>query len=98
MSRSEAKLRRWEFQHKLSQFPHLERLVNKGFSLQQARDYAADGLIRDTVLCRTYKTMALNQSGRQRLRKVTTAYRELGIEPPFAEVIDVDLLMSNEFN
>ena len=98
MNRSEIELHEGELRHKLSQFPHLERLVSKGLSLPQAREYAADGLIRDAALSRTYRIMALNQQGRQRLRQATQAYRELGIEPPFAEVIDVDLLMSGEFN
>ena len=98
MNRTELELPNQEFQHKLSQFPHLEHLVSKGFSLHQAREYAADGLRRDAALAHTYRIMALNEQGRQRLRQATQAYRELGIEPPFAEVIDVDLLMSNEFN
>lgn len=85
-----------DYQEKISRLPHLARLIDRGFSLQEARDYAADGLQRDAALSRIYRQMTFSPQGRRRLREAAAAYRELGIEPPFDRIIDLESLMRGE--
>ena len=72
--------------------PMLARLLNRGFSVQQARDLLAVETTTSLQLVRLYQTWFKTAEGRERLRKITLSFRELGVEPPFAEIVDVNQL------
>ncbi len=73
-------------------FPQLARLLERGLSIKQARVKLVDGLLRDANLVRYYRLMTHYPKGRHQLKQTTLAYRQLGIEPPFAAIIDVNQL------
>ena len=72
--------------------PMLARLLNRGFSVQQARALLAVETTTSLQLVRLYQTWFKTAEGRERLRKITLSFRELGVEPPFAEIVDVNQL------
>ena len=70
----------------------LARMLERGFSIQQARDLLAVEATTSSTLVRLYQTWFKTEEGRERLRKITLSFRELGVEPPFAEIVDLNQL------
>ncbi len=78
----------------IKHFPQLARLLERGLSIKEARAKLVEGLICDGNLVRHYRLMTHYPKGRDQLRHVTLAYRQLGIEPPFAAIVDVKQLFN----
>ena len=74
--------------------PMLADLLKRGFSVEQARNLLAVQAKESFRLVRLYQTWFKTEEGRERLRKVTLSFRELGVEPPFAGIIDVNQLFN----
>ena len=72
--------------------PMLARLLNRGFSIEQARNLLTVETVTSLRLVRLYQAWFKTEPGRERLRKITLSFRELGVEPPFAEIVDVNQL------
>ena len=72
--------------------PMLARMLKRGFSIEQARDLLAVETTTSLRLVRLYQAWFKTQDGRERLRQITLSFRELGVEPPFAEIVDVNQL------
>ena len=71
------------------------QMVEAGTSIEQARDYIAKDIKSSPVLTRTYRHWAHTKKGVEILRKLTWQWRSYGVEPPFAEVVNVSFFCPN---
>ena len=65
------------------------QMVNSGTSVEQARNFIAEDIKCSPVLTRSYRHWAHTKNGKEILRKLTWQWRTYGVEPPFAEVVNI---------
>ena len=70
-------------------------LIKNGLSPAEARQILAHELKGDFNARRVYQRMMRTPKGREALRLLTLEWRTYGVEPPFAEVINVKLLFQD---